>query len=129
MEFEVSALIPATPDEIFDAWLDSQGHTEMTGSAAKAGPEPGAGFEAWGGYIRGRNLVIERPARIIQSWRTSHFDASDSDSQIEVLFEARRGGTQLTIRHTGLPADGSRYETGWPTHYFEPMRSYFSRLK
>jgi activator of HSP90 ATPase len=129
MEFEVSALIPATPEEIFDTWLDSRGHSEMTGSPANASSEAGAEFEAWNGYIRGRNIILERPARIVQSWRTSNFDASDPDSQIEVLLESKRGGSQLTIHHTRLPAHGSRYETGWPEHYFEPMRSYFLRLK
>ena len=129
MEFEVSALIPATPEEIFDAWLDSRGHGEMTGSPAKASPEPSAEFEAWNGYIRSRNVALDRPTRIVQSWRTSNFDASDPDSQIEVLLEAKQGATQVTIRHTGLPAHGSRYETGWPEHYFEPMKAYFSRSK
>jgi uncharacterized protein YndB with AHSA1/START domain len=129
MEFEVSALIPATPQEIFDAWLDSRGHGEMTGSPAKASPEPGAGFEAWDGYIRGTNVILERPARIVQSWRTANFDASDPDSQIEVRLEAKDGGTQVTIHHSRLPAHGSRYETGWPEHYFEPMRTHFSRSR
>ncbi len=129
MEFEVSALIPATPEEIFDAWLDSQGHSEMTGSLARASAEPGAEFEAWDGYLRGSNLILERPGRIVQSWRSSNFDASDPDSQIEVLLEPKSGGTQVTIHHTGLPAHGRRYETGWPEHYFEPMRSYFLRPK
>ena len=99
----------------------------MTGSPAKASPDPDAEFEAWNGYIRGRNIILERPNRIVQSWRTSNFDASDPDSRIEVLLERTEGGTQVTIRHTRLPAHGSRYETGWPKHYFEPMRSYFSR--
>ena len=129
MEFELPALIPATPEQVFDAWLDSQGHAAMTGSPAKASPEPGAEFEAWDGYIRGRNLVLERPGRIVQSWRTSHFEASDPDSQIEVLLEPRDGGTQVTLRHTGLPAHGGQYETGWPVHYFEPMRAHFSGTK
>ena len=129
MEFEVSALISATPEEIFDAWLDSRGHGEMTGSPAKTSPEPGADFEAWDGYIRGRNVVLERPARIVQAWRTSNFGASDPDSQIEVLLEPKSDGTEVTIHHTRLPAHGSRYETGWRKHYFEPMQSYFARSK
>ena len=127
MEFTVSAFIPAAPDDLFDAWLDSRGHREMTGSPARASAEPGAEFEAWDGYIRGRNVLLERPGRIVQSWRTSNFDASDPDSQIDVLFEKRSGGTQVTIHHTALPDHGSRYETGWPEHYFKPMQSYFSR--
>ena len=129
MEFQVSALIPATAEEIFDAWLDSRGHSEMTGSSAKASSEPNANFDAWDGYIRGRNVLLERPTRIVQSWRTSNFDASDPDSQIEVMLEPKNGDTQVTIHHTRLPAHGSRYETGWPEHYFEPMRSYFSQSK
>lgn len=32
VEFEISQLIPGTPQAIYDAWLSSEGHTQMTGS-------------------------------------------------------------------------------------------------
>jgi uncharacterized protein YndB with AHSA1/START domain len=129
MEFEVSALIPAAPAAIFDAWLDSRGHAKMTGSPARVSAEPAGEFEAWDGYIRGRNIALERPNRIVQSWRTSNFDPSDPNSQIEVSFTEEGESTRVTIRHTRLSEHGTRYETGWATHYFEPMMSYFSRQK
>jgi activator of HSP90 ATPase len=29
-EFEVSAILPGTPEEIYDAWMSSEGHSAMT---------------------------------------------------------------------------------------------------
>lgn len=126
IEFEVSDTISATPQQVYDAWLDSVGHTNITGGAAKASADLGGDFEAWDGYIHGRNLELDAGKRIVQSWRTTAFDASDEDSQIEVVLEEVGGGTKVTLRHTNLPAHGTRYQQGWRDHYFTPMKEYFS---
>ncbi len=34
LAFTVSAIIPAFPQDVYNAWLDSDGHTQMTGSPA-----------------------------------------------------------------------------------------------
>ncbi|MDJ0848390.1 MAG: SRPBCC domain-containing protein [Myxococcota bacterium] len=127
MEFELSADIPAPPAEVYRAWLDSEGHARMTGSPATASPEMGGAFTAWDGYIEGRNLELEPGRRIVQSWRTRHFSAEEPDSRIEVILEPSATGTRLRLRHTRLPEHGDQYRTGWPEHYFEPMRKHFSR--
>ena len=75
--FTLTDIIPATPQQIYDAWLDSRGHTKMTGSAARAKPVEGATFSAWGGYIKGKNLTLEPGRRIVQSWRTTKFAKQD----------------------------------------------------
>lgn len=126
LEFEVSEEISASPQVIFDAWLDSEGHSNMTGGAAEASSEVGAEFQAWDGYIQGRNLELEPGRRIVQSWRTSNFEASDPDSEIEILLEPTDGGTKVTLRHTKLPPHGTQYQQGWIDHYFVPMKQYFS---
>jgi uncharacterized protein YndB with AHSA1/START domain len=77
--FTLTDIIPATPGQIYDAWLDSRGHTAMTGSAAEAAATKGATFTAWGGYISGRNLMLEPERRIVQAWRTTRFTTNDSD--------------------------------------------------
>ena len=97
-EFEVSDIISAKPVQIYDAWLDSVGHTNMTGGAAKASTDLGGEFEAWDGYIHGRNLALDPGIRIVQSWRSTAFDASEGDSQIEVVLEDVDGGTKVTLR-------------------------------
>ena len=41
VEFEVSALINAPPQAVYDAWLDSVQHSAMTGGAATVSNEVG----------------------------------------------------------------------------------------
>ncbi len=126
-EFSLSDVIPATPREIYDAWLDSRGHGAMTGSKAHISARAGAEFSAWDGYISGRNITLEPGSRIVQSWRTTQFAKSDADSQIEVLLEPVKGGTKLTLRHSNVPNGHTSYrDGGWQEHYFKPMKKYFS---
>ena len=123
--FEISELFPTTPQAIYQAWLDSEGHTQMTGSPAQASAQVGGSFSAWDGYIFGRNLELEPGRRIVQAWRTSEFQPSDPDSRLEVILEPHGKGTRLTIHHSNLPADGMQYKQGWVESYFEPMLVYF----
>lgn len=125
-DFVVSDVIPATPETIYKAWLDSAGHTAMTGEEAKASAEPGAPFTAWDGYISGANLELEPYSRIVQLWRTTEFSDNDPDSQIEVLLEPVPEGTRVTIRHSNVPDGQIGYENGgWQDNYFEPMKVFF----
>ncbi len=125
IQFTVSAVIPASPHEIYDAWLSTDGHTRMTGSPAHATAVLGASFDAWDGYISGKNLELQNAKRIVQSWRTTNFGNSDGDSRIDVTLEAVDGGTQLTLSHTDVPDGHTGYEGGWVSHYFEPMKKHF----
>jgi activator of HSP90 ATPase len=125
VEFEVSDTIPAKPEVIYNAWLNSDEHAGMTGSPATVGSQVGDAFEAWGGYITGQNLELEPATRILQSWRTSEFEASDEDSVLEILLAASGGGTEITIRHSNLPDHGMQYQQGWIDSYFDPMKAFF----
>ena len=110
-EFSVSDLIPASPQDIYDAWLSSSGHEKITGGQkAQISAQEGAAFTVWNGYITGRNLKLEPGRRIVQSWRTTKFTATDPDSQIEVLLQPRsRCGTAMcpTVTRATATADGS----------------------
>ena len=129
IEFTVTAFIPASPNEIYAAWLDSAGHSKMTGSPAHASAGPGQPFDAWDGYIRGKNVELEPGRRIVQSWRAASYKDSDGDSQIEVVLESVDGGTAVRLTHTNVPDDQASHEPGWTTHYFEPMTTYFGGSK
>ena len=125
LSFEVSQVFPATPEAIYQAWLSSDGHTAMTGSPASATDVVGDSFDAWEGYIQGQNLELEPPKRIVQSWRTTEFDASEEDSRLEIELRPQDGGTLVTLRHSGLPEHGMQYKQGWVDSYFLPMLAYF----
>ena len=129
-DFTLSAIIPASAKQIYDAWLDTIGHSEMTGSAATMSNEIGAEVSAWGGYINGRNLELVPGERIVQSWRTSQFTDDHEDSIITVTLEEVDGGTVLTLTHTNVPDGQTSYERGgWQDHYFRPMTDHFSGRK
>jgi len=125
--FEVSELISASPEAIYQAWVSSAGHTAMTGSPAEASDIVGATFSAWDGYIFGHNLELEPGVRIVQAWRTSEFAENEADSRLEVVLTAHEDGTLVTIRHSNLPVDGEQYRQGWLDYYFAPMQEYFAR--
>jgi activator of HSP90 ATPase len=115
-----------TAKEIYDAWLDSESHAEMTGGEATATDKVGGAFIAWDGYIKGKNLELEPGTRIVQAWRTTEFTRSDPDSRLEILFEDVKNGARVTILHSNLPEDGMKYRDGWKDYYFEPMSAFFA---
>jgi activator of HSP90 ATPase len=129
VEFEVSTVLAASPESIYDAWLDSQSHTAMTGGEAQVNNRVGETFTAWNGYIQGRNLILEPHRRIVQAWRTTEFADHEPDSEIEIKLEPEGDGTRLTLSHTNLPPHGGKYAQGWVDAYLEPMAAYFSSLK
>jgi len=128
--FSLTAIIPASPVEIYQAWLDSVGHSEMTGGEATMSDEVGAEVTAWDGYISGRNLELVPGERIVQSWRTSEFGNADEDSIITVVLREVDEGTLLTLEHSNVPDQHKSYEEGgWQSNYFEPMVAYFSEVE
>jgi activator of HSP90 ATPase len=126
--FTLSANIPATPEQIYEAWLSSEGHSQMTGSPAEVQGRSGGSFKAWDGYIWGKTLELESYHRIVQAWRTSEFPEESPDSRVEILFEGSNGETKITLIHTDIPeGQGESYKQGWEDFYFTPMRAYFSK--
>ena len=70
-QIKVTATIPASPKQIYDAWLNSKAHGKMTGSKATASVKTGGKFTAWDNYISGKNLELIPGKRILQS-TTNH---------------------------------------------------------
>ena len=77
---EVSDVISCTPEELYGLWLTSEGHSKLTGSAAKSGSLIGDAFTAWDGYISGKTIGLQPNRRIIQLWRTTEFPEGSPDS-------------------------------------------------
>lgn len=125
--FSLTTTIPASAQEIYDAWLDSIAHSEMTGSEASMSDEVGAEVSAWDGYITGSNLDLVPGERIVQSWRTTQFADGQEDSIVTLTLEEVDGGTLLTLVHSNVPDGQTSYaQGGWQEYYFEPMKEYFA---
>jgi len=125
--FEISTILPASPKRIYEAWLNSDEHSAMTGGAAAVDPSIGGRHSAWDNYITGTTIELEPYRRIVQSWRTTEFPPDQPDSRLEIVLEEVDGGTQLTLKHSGIPeGQGPGYKSGWGENYFDPMREYFA---
>jgi uncharacterized protein YndB with AHSA1/START domain len=125
--FEISTILPVSAQQVYEAWLSSDKHGAMTGGGARIDPVIGGQFNAWDGYITGTTLELEPYRRIVQSWRTAEFPADAPDSRLEILLAEDAAGTRLTLKHSNIPAgQGSSYESGWASNYFDPMKDYFA---
>jgi len=108
--YTLTGIIPASPREVYEAWLDSVAHSQMTGGEATMSDEVGAEVSAWDGYITGRNLALVPCQRIVQSWRTSKFTDEHEDSIVTVTLEDVGEGTRLTLVHSNVSDNQTSYE-------------------
>jgi uncharacterized protein YndB with AHSA1/START domain len=129
--FKMSTVLPAEPAAIYRAWLNARTHAAFTGGGvATSSPRIGGAFTAWDGYIQGTYLALEPGERIVHAWRTTDFPASAPDSRVELLLEATRGGTLLTLVHAQIPAgQEADYQSSWSAFYFRPMKKYFQTAR
>ena len=126
--FKLLAVIPAQPADIYKAWLNTKGHTAMTGSPAKVDGKIGGKFTAWDGYIFGSTLELIPDQFIVQAWRTSEFPDEAPDSLVEISLKETKNGTKLTLTHSQIPTgQEDSYRQGWEDFYFKPMQAHFDR--
>jgi activator of HSP90 ATPase len=123
-------IIPASPEEVYDAFMDARKHSEFTGSKATCDPIVGGKFTAWDGYIWGRNLELEKGKRIVQEWVTTEWPEGYSASTLELTFRKVKGGTKLRMVHSNVPEEqADDYRQGWIDNYWELLKAYFQKRK
>ena len=122
---EINHFINVSPEEVYNAWLSSYLHTEMTGGEAKVSDIIGDSFYTWDGYIEGKNISLTPFTEIIQSWRTSEFSDEDEDSILKITLTEKGDGTEISLHHSNIPEGQLQYENGWKEHYFQPMTEFF----
>lgn len=123
---ELSIILPAEPKVIYEAWLNSEIHSAMTGGEAQCSSNEGESFSTWDGYITGTNIKLNENQEIEQSWRTSEFLENDEDSHLIIRLSPHENGTELVLIRTHIPEGQTQYVNGWKEHYFEPMTEYFN---
>jgi activator of HSP90 ATPase len=127
---EQTVFFEATPEDVYDALLDAKKHGEFTGSPATTSARKGATFTAWEGYITGKNLELVKGKKIVQDWRTTEFPDEYPFSRLELTLAPKRGGTELKMVHSKVPADQvDEYTQGWKSSYWDPLKKYFAQQK
>lgn len=120
LELRFERIIPAPPDEVYDAWLDPKvpGNTWSAAETFILNPVVD-GLFYWrlkGTAHYGRFTKMQRPARIQHTWVSPN--TLGEESVVTVTFEPNQQGTLLTLVHSELPdCDRARsHENGW--NYF-----------
>jgi activator of HSP90 ATPase len=125
-----SVKLPAKPEELYQTIVDSKKHTAMTGMPARISNKVGAKWSAFGGSIYGRNLMLVPGKMIVQSWRSTYFKKSDSDSILVMTFSKVPGGARIDLVHVNVAAQDHKGVTnGWKQYYWDPWRAYLKKKK
>jgi uncharacterized protein YndB with AHSA1/START domain len=121
----VRRTIRATPERLFDAWTSADllrrwwGPKDVicvdaevdlkVGGQYRIGNRFPDGHIVW---IAGEFEAIERPYRLVFSWRT---EDSAPPERVTVRFEARDDATEVTIMHERIESERLRegHERGW----------------
>jgi activator of HSP90 ATPase len=123
-----SIALKASPDDLFDTFLDSKAHSAVTGAPAKTSRLAGGKFTAFGGELRGRNLLIVPKKLIVQAWRSRHWKTADPDSVLVLRFSKAPGGGRIDLVHINVPAHDRKGVTqGWPTYYWKPWKAFLAQ--
>jgi uncharacterized protein YndB with AHSA1/START domain len=123
----VKRVLPATPDEVFDEWVDPDAFGEWMcphpARATKISLDPRVGgrlridIEEEGAsfYVAGSYIELERPRRLRFTWSCSTWADPTVESVVTVTLEPHGGiDTLMTIHHARVPpAYLTNHERGW----------------
>lgn len=119
-------VVPATPAQVYDAFLNPRIHAAFTGSPATGSARVGGKFTAWDGYISGVHRELVKDCRIVQDWQTTEWPDGAKPSRVEFTFKAVAGGTEIRMVHSNVPAEqADSYRQGWIDYYWTPLTAHF----
>ncbi len=119
-------ILAATPHEIFEMWMDSEKHAQITGSAAEIGRYVGSEFSTFDNYSTGQTLELVADKKIVQIWGASDWPP-DHYSTLTLELTAVNGKTKLVFTQKGVPED--QYEEirqGWYDYYWDRLKEIFA---
>jgi uncharacterized protein YndB with AHSA1/START domain len=129
IEVKVERTIPASPAEVFDAWLSPTTPGTPWNMAEKLLLNPHVdGFFYWlvqGNAHYGRFTKVERPDRLQHTWMSR--STQGEESNVTVTFQAKGEDTLMTLVHADLPdTEGGRgHDKGW-NFFFDSFSRGFS---
>ena len=115
----------ATPEQVYEALMNSKKHEKFTGAAAKISRKVGGNISAYDGYIAGKNVELVENKKIVLLWRGSDWPEGHY-SKATFALKPVKGGTKLTFTQTGVPDEQYKaIKQGWIDFYWEPMKKMF----
>src|SRR5512140_1589826 len=115
----------ATPQQVYDALLDSNRFSEFSGRVGEINREVGGAFSLFKGHIIGRNLELVPNERIVQAWRVVTWPEG-AYSIVRFELKPQGSGTRLVFDHIGFPEGlHDHLAEGWEENYWSLLKKYF----
>jgi len=115
----------ASPQQLYEALLDSRQFSEFSGRAAEINREAGGAFSLFKGHIIGRNLELVPNERIVQAWRVVTWPEG-AYSIVRFELKPQRSGTRLVLDHIGFPEGlHDHLAAGWEENYWSLLKKHF----
>ncbi len=115
----------ATPENLYEALLNSKQFTEFSGRPAEINREVGGAFSLFKGHIIGRNLELVPNQRIVQAWRVVTWPEG-AYSIVSFQLKPNGSGTHLMFDHIGFPEGlHDHLAQGWEENYWSLLKKYF----
>jgi uncharacterized protein YndB with AHSA1/START domain len=125
---QLAASLPATPDRLFDMYLDSVEHAAFTGSLVTISAQPGAPFRAFNNVLTGTILQVVPKRLIVQSWRSPYWGPDDIDSTLILSFLPEKEGGRIELTQVNVvDTDFAGVSHGWEKFYWTPWRAYLTK--
>jgi len=125
---QLAAELPATPDRLFDMFLDAEQHAAFTGAPVRVAAESGAPFSAFDGILTGTILQVVPKKLIVQSWRSANWAESDLDSTLILTFWPHKDGGRIELVQANVAdSDFAGVCHGWQKYYWTPWREYLEK--
>lgn len=124
---EQTVQLPASPEAVYNALMDSKQHSEFTRAAANIDNKVDGEFNVWDGYATGKNVELEPGKKIVQIWHASDWP-NGVDSRLTIELTPKGEGTELSLHQSGVPAEYvNDVAQGWHDYYWDPLREYLAK--
>jgi activator of HSP90 ATPase len=112
-------------EHLFQTITDPNGVSAFTCAPAKIENKVGGEFAILDGAIRGTQVEISPPHKIVQKWRFQTWPENHY-STVTWNFSEDRGGTLITLTQTDIPSsDYERTRNGWERYFWQGIRNAF----
>ncbi len=134
-DITVTKFIAASPEDVFDAWIDVDAMKQWMGPGTVTVKEAAMDVRVggkwsilmqdedkdhphWGAY-----RIIDRPRKLEFSWISPN--TQERETIVTIDLKPSEGGTNLTLTHRGLPTQSSAdgHKRGW-TSIMEKLAGY-----
>ena len=121
----LAAMLPASPERLYDMYLDPKSHAAITGATVEISGARGSSFRAFDGVLEGVMLHTQPKRLIVQSWRSRGWESDDIDSILVLSFYPEGDAARIELVHANVPvSDYAGVCQGWEKFYWTPWRAY-----